>query len=155
MPGPALGPDAHASRAARHRKIGDALAAAGDEWAAVCYFYSAYHLVRRALLVDPVFDTLERAQAKHPDLLPEDRSIGRHSGRKRTSAGREWGVNELVLRLYPQIASAYDRLHQASIDVRYQNGLRTTLAPIVQSLEHVEREAAAGTLSAWSGPDEP
>lgn len=71
----------HVERAQRHRKVGDALAAAGDEWAAVCYFYSAFHLVRHALRTDPIFDDPTALSRIRPDLRPELRDVERHHGR--------------------------------------------------------------------------
>src|SRR4051812_9416111 len=72
--------DEHLKRAERHKKIGDLLAGAGDEWAAVPWFYSAYHLVKAALLVDPIFDDLRALSAISVDLIPQDRFTNRHNG---------------------------------------------------------------------------
>lgn len=102
-----------------------ALAQAGDEWSAVLYFYAAYHEVKAALIDDPVFDELDTCLAVRSDLQPEDRFTSRHQGR-RHSASKEWGINELVLLLYPTVAGTYNRLHTMSIDVRYHQGLRGT-----------------------------
>lgn len=117
-----LTPETHASRAARHAKVGRALRDVGDEWATVCFFYSAYHLVRCAILRDPIFDDPARLTALNRDLLPDDRYVSRHKGRKNRFE-KEWGLNELVLVLYRHVAGPYDLLHQASITVRYGSGL--------------------------------
>lgn len=151
MSGPRLGLDGHTQRAKRHLKVAKALDSAGDEWAAVCYFYAAYHLIRGALLSDPIFNELGRCQSKHADLLPEDRFTARHKGRRNTSAGREWGLNELTQILYPHISQSYERLHQASIDVRYGKGLRGTLEPLRLAIAAIEKAAEEQTLCGWSG----
>lgn len=70
----------------------------GAEWAAVAYFYSAYHRVRAALLDDPVFDDMSRLKRVDPQLLPSDRDTAFHTGRRRGQAP-EFGVNDLVLLL--------------------------------------------------------
>lgn len=120
--------DTHLERAARHRKVGDALAEAQDEWAAVCYFYSAYHLVRYALRSDPIFDDEPSLLAIHKDLHADLRNLERHQGRNRVGREREWGMVEVVGFLYRPVAGTYMKLHLASIGVRYEEGLVT--API-------------------------
>lgn len=141
----------HVQRAERHTKVGLALLAVEDEWAAVCLFYSAYHHVKAALLEDPLFEDHEKCQALHADLLPDDRFTSRHKGR-RTAGGREWGLNELVLRLYRPAAGTYERLHQASIDVRYQTGLRASIADVRKLHERFETLLQDGTLSSGISP---
>lgn len=140
--------DVHLERAARHRKVGDALCSAGDEWAAVCYFYSAYHLVQHALLSDPVFDNPTALTAIQPLLTPDHRYTHAHKGRQRSGHVREFGVNELVLQLYRPIASKYNQLHQASIHVRYESGLVLQLDRVVAALQGVEAAHLAGELRA-------
>lgn len=142
-----LSSKAHTARAARHQKVADALADAGDEWSAVCYFYAAYHMIRAALLEDTIFDRLEWCQQKNRDLLPQDRHTMRHHGRKNTSNGREWGVNELVFLLYPNVVGAYERLHQASNDVRYHDGLRGSVADMQAVYRDFVDKFANGGLS--------
>jgi len=108
----------------RHQVVGNALGDAGDEWAAVVWFYSAYHLIKGALLRDPIWSDLGALANISLELMPEDRFTSRHRGRRRANgAPREWGVNELVLKLYRKAAKPYDLLHQASISVRYGAGL--------------------------------
>lgn len=145
--------DVHLERAARHRKVGEALRDAGDEWAAVCYFYSAYHLVKHALLIDPIFDDPTALSRIHVTLTPDDRFTTSHHGRQRSGQPRDWGVNELVSRLYRPIAGNYERLHQASIHVRYESGLNLPLDQMVAALEAVQAAHAAGELRATRAPD--
>lgn len=133
-----------------HAKTGDALEGAGDEWAAVCWFYSAYHYVRSALIADPIFDDLTRLQSVHQHLVPDDRHVTRHKGRR--GGAPELGVNEVVLKLYPAIAGPYDKLHQASIDVRYERGLRGNLSQLRPLLSAIENDQVEGRLLAVHGP---
>lgn len=138
----------HLGRARHHETVGDALAgAANEEWAAVCYFYSAYHLLRHALLADPVFGDPPRLRTIHPDLFPGARDITRHHGRNRPGEPRQWGMNELIQVLYPVVAPTYERLHQASIAVRYKGGIAQFSAADPRAwLDAVEGERAAGRM---------
>lgn len=122
---PALREDQHRARSQRHQLIGNALGDAGDEWAVVPWFYSAYHLVKAALLRDPIWGDLQSLHAISVDLTPDDRFIDRHKGRRGRVPGVavEFGINDLVLRLYRPAAGSYDRLHTASNLVRYGIGL--------------------------------
>lgn len=147
-----LSAEVHRARADRHAKLGYFLAEAGDEWAAVCYFYAAYHRVKAALLDDVVFDDPESCFAKHVDLIPDDRYTSRHKARRRTSAGREWGINDLVTLLYRGAAATYDKLHQASIDVRYQSGLRASIGELEGLWEQWERLCDDGALGSDPSP---
>lgn len=140
------------ARARRHATVGDALADAGDEWAVVCWFYSAYHYVRAALIADPIFDDLSRLQSVYQPLVPDDRYVSKHKGRR--GGAPELGINEVVLKLYPAIAGPYDKLHQASTDVRYEHGLRGDLSQLRPLLSTIEGDYAAGKLIAvYSRPD--
>lgn len=47
--------DEHTPRAEEHARQAAFLASTGSEWAAVAYFYAAYHRARQALRSDPVF----------------------------------------------------------------------------------------------------
>jgi hypothetical protein len=143
-----LSVDAHRRRAQRHAKVGDALADAGDEWAVVPYFYAAYHRIKCSLLEDPLFSDVSRMHAKHPDLIADDRFTSRHNGRKRTSNGREWGINELVLHLYPDVVAVYERLHQASNDVRYGAGFVGAVSDVRAWLDEVIAAHESGDLVA-------
>lgn len=139
----------HLGRAEHHKTVGDALAgAANEEWAAVCYFYSAHHLARHALISDPVFRDLTRLRAINADLLPGSRNITRHHGRFRAGEPRQWEINELVQVLYPTVAPRYERLHQASIAVRYKQGIpRFSGTDSRAWLDGIEAERAAGRMS--------
>lgn len=96
----------------------------GDDWFAVCYFYAAYHTVRAAIMADPVFDNVGRLTAFAPWLVPADRFVTAHKARVAPNSPRKAGVNDVVTLLYPHIAAEYVRLHMASVEVRYQEGLR-------------------------------
>lgn len=140
----------HNSRALEHEKVGRVLAESGHEWAAVALFYGAYHVVKAALLVDAIFDDVGAMHRCDPDLIERDRFTDRHKGRRRPGGGpREWGVNELVQKLYSQIAREYEQLHQASISVRYGKGLPSgALEALVISFENITTERADGGLTA-------
>lgn len=129
----------HLERAARHRKVGDALADAGDEWAAVCWFYGAYHLAKDGLTSSPVWDEPGALDAISPELHPDDRYTDRHKGRRAGPKGeREWGINELLLKLFAgEVSRMYVRLHEASIDVRYRTGLKAPLNQLQTSVERL------------------
>ena len=142
-----LTPPEHGSRASRHRKVGDALASAGEEWAFVCFFYGAYHLVKAALLCDPVFDDPIRLAKSPVPLRPDDRFVSRHRGRRRPGVEVEWGVNDLVATIYRFIREDYELLHQLSIEVRY--GACRSLPPLAvgsAALDRIEQRFAAGNL---------
>ncbi len=132
-------------RAERHEVIGDLLADAGDEWACVPYFYAAYHRVLHALSEDPVFDDPTRLSRVNRNLSIADRHVTRHHGRRKLG---EWGVNDLVTLLYRPIAVDYERLHAASIDVRYGGGFRGDLSDVRAALGHMKAEHEAGHLRA-------
>lgn len=146
---PPLAEQQHRDRAGRHLVIGEALESAGDEWAVVPLFYASYHLVKAALLIDPIWDDANRRTAVHVELTPADRFVTRHHGRRVTGNGRHWGINELVLKLYPVIVQEYERLHQASIQVRYGAGLPSDALPALRvDVDHVCAQSAAGALTA-------
>lgn len=141
--------DQHRSRAERHRKVGAALLDAGDEWAAVPLFYAGYHLVKAALLRDPIFGDPTSLSRISADLTPEDRFVTRHHGRRRRGEPREWGVNEVVQVLYRRATKSYEALHQASILVRYGEGLpANSLESLRAALDHIEALDADGDLVA-------
>ncbi|MEV7692484.1 hypothetical protein AB0N73_04035 [Microbacterium sp. NPDC089189] len=118
----------HLERSVVHMETGDRLKAADDEWFAVCYFYSAYHLVKAAMHADPIFDDISRCSGVHPLLSVDSRYVEHHSGGKGEN-GRSLGMNEIVMKLYRSIRVPYHRLHTASIAVRYQGGL-APISPI-------------------------
>lgn len=142
--------EAHVRRAGRHYDVGVALHEAGnDEWAAVCYFYAGYHYVKAAMLRDPLFDDPAKCSAKHLDLNTDDRYTDRHQVRKSRDAGRGWGVNDLVLLLYRGIVGDYERLHTASVDVRYRDGLLPEALPALRSnIDNIRAAFDAGQIEA-------
>ena len=117
----------------------------GQEWAAVCAFYSAYHLIRAALLADPVFDDANRLSKINSKILPEDRFVTKHS--KGGLSSSSYGVNEIVSVLYIDIRARYLRLHVASNQVRYGRGLNAIQLPSLQAdLQEITRAYEAGDL---------
>ncbi len=145
--------ETESSRSEQHAQVGDALReAAGNEWAAVCYFYAAYHLATSVIRTDPVFDDPDRLHRLNSALIPEDRHTSRHQGRKHGIRSREWGVNELMVLLYDQpIAAAYDKLHRASIEVRYESGLRAPVVRTREWLSVIQEAAARGEMVCQKG----
>lgn len=144
-----LTPQQHLERAEHHRQVGEALSsAASHPWAAVPYFYSAYHLMKHSLLVDPVFGDLERLRTIHPELTADDRFATVHQARKSPAGPRAFGVNDLVLKLYRGSAGAYDKLHKASCAVRYDNGLDIPLERVLEAYERVRLAHANAELVA-------
>ncbi len=138
----------HLERAVAHAESGDKLQAAGDEWFAVCYFYSAYHMVKAAMHEDPIFDDVARCAAVSPLISLDSRYVEHHSGGKGEN-GRSLGVNELVMKLYHGIRVPYHRLHMASIAVRYGGGLGD-ISPITvaDDFRAVSREYSGGKIVA-------
>jgi len=135
-------------RAAAIEQTGSRLAQLEDEWFAVCYFYSAYHLVKAAFIQDEVFDSATALSRIDPRLAMDDRYITRHNGR---IAGRErtLGVNDIVKKLYPQIAVRYVRLHTASIAVRYSEGLGVIASDsVLDDFEDIRDSYYRGELKA-------
>ncbi len=132
-------------RADRHEVIANVLADAGDEWACVPYFYAAYHRVVHALSEDPVFEDPTRLSRINAHLSIADRHVTRHHGRRKLG---EWGVNDLVTLLYRPVAVDYERLHAASIEVRYGGGFAGDLSDVRAALGHIRAEHEAGRLHA-------
>lgn len=108
-------------RVGSHLQTGDQLLAAGNEWASVAYFYAAYHLVRAAFLEDPIFGDPAGLTAANLYLQPADRDAEHHQGNPK-NGGRSMGVKDMVLWLYRPYYAQYNRLHSASIAVRYNTG---------------------------------
>ena len=100
-------------------------------------FYAAYHSARWGLQCDARFDDLDSLKRLHPDLIPDDRRTAKHKARRRSNAP-DFGVNDLVLLMYPTAAPAYEQLHQASIEVRYNQGTPDVLPPAERMLEMVD-----------------
>lgn len=148
MPSP-LREDQHRARAVSHAAVGRTLAEVHHEWAAVPLFYAAYHLVKLSLLRDPVWEHPTGLSRINVDLMPEDRFTARHRGRRRSGQAREWGVNELVQVLYKPVVLPYERLHQASILVRYGMGIEVAALPsLVADLGAIEELETNGDLQA-------
>ena len=140
----------HVERARSHREVGEALhAATGNEWAAVCYFYAAYHVVKAALLTDSIFDDLTALRSVSPDLLTTDRDASAHQMRRGSSS--DFGVNDLVRLLYPDISSAYLELHGQSIAVRYMHGTSVPLDDLREDLDEIEAEFRTTTETRLNG----
>lgn len=113
-------------RAAAMKDSAARLEQVGDEWYAVCYFYAAYHTVKAAFIEDPIFSDLAALTAKNRFLTLQDRFSTSHKGYVNPGAGgRRMGVNDIVRVLYPEIGAEYERLHMASVEVRYRDGLRS------------------------------
>jgi hypothetical protein len=146
---PPLSSHEHAVASERHARAAGDLRPGNSEWASVAYFYAAYHLVKQAILEDPIWRCPGELAAKHPELRPHVSKVTRHHGK---SAGRRrgqiWGVNELVKLLYPTIHEAYVRLHDASIEVRYQRGLRTSVGLSAARWARIRAEFRAGRMRA-------
>lgn len=104
------------------RATGDRLLGDDNEWFAVCYFYSAYHLIKAALIRDPIFDSATDLSRIDVNLTPAHRWTTRHQGRVQQGS-RDPGINDIVVKLYNGISVEYRRLHSASVNVRYSDGL--------------------------------
>lgn len=125
MAGELTDPAVMRARAGQHARSASAMAAAAEEWFAVCWFYSAYHLVRARMSEDPVFLDPSGLSQVDARLCMADQQTTRHQGRR--GGGRcELGINDIVRLLYRPIAPSYHKLHQASIAVRYGHGLKAT-----------------------------
>jgi hypothetical protein len=142
----------HVVRADDHEKLAKVLHETSVEWAAVAYFYSAYHLVKAALLADPIFADPGRLVAAHVQLTMADQATNRHHGYMQFGTGgsrtKIWGLNDLVGVLYRQVWPFYLQMHEASVDVRYGTGLRVPLDRIGEAQGLVKAEYTAGTLVA-------
>lgn len=105
------------------------------------------------MLVDPIWDSISDLQQLHVDLIPDDRFVERHKGRRgggRGGGSVEWGLNDLVLRLYRPIASDYTTLHTHSVTVRYGVGLPddADLSALRDRCERIRAMYAAGQIVA-------
>lgn len=109
----------HAAELQKAYETAEALAQSGDEWAAVCYFYAAYRAARSALNRDERLDSDSSAREAHSSLTATSRHVDFHNGHPK----RGPGLNDVVRRLYPDIASRYEFLHAKSVEVRYESGL--------------------------------
>lgn len=124
------------ARASSHEQAAIRLSGSDEEWAAVCWFYSAYHLVRCAMRQDSRFDDPSALAKIDQRLCMEDRDTTRHKGRGGGTRA-EVGINDIVRLMYRDCRSAYHKLHQASIDVRYGEGLKAEMATLMALHEQV------------------
>lgn len=138
----------HLSRQDYHRRLAGTLASApvAHPWACVVGFYAAFHSARWALQCDRRFDDEDTLEAIHPHLRPNDRRPAKHKARRGPGPMADFGVNDLVLLLYPKASKSYELLHQASIEVRYNQG-RLHLLPgaeqMIAMVDEVHAEVAA------------
>jgi|GEM_PF-643797 len=133
----------HVERASQHQQVGEALGtAANNEWAGVCYFYSAYHLVVGSIYSDPIFGDLKTLKAIHHSLTPEDRYTTQHQARR--GSEKPFGVNELVGLLYRPIREPYLELHGQSIDVRYYRSSTIDLTELLEDLANIDQYFRSG-----------
>lgn len=115
------------------------------------YFYSAYHLVKAALLADPIFDDPSRLALVRGVPAMADRHVDRHHGHFQYDQGQRtkiWGVNDLVAELYRPIFPLYSQLHEASCDIRYGTGLRVPLQKLADARDTIATEYGQGRLVA-------
>jgi hypothetical protein len=148
-PGSLQTAEACMKRAIEFRSDAEALVAIPNQWYAVCYFYAAYHCVRAALLEDPVFKDLTRLKSFDANLIPDDRFNGHHAGRLSGSGPRKPGVSDMVKLFYPDIAIQYERLHGASVAVRYGFGLSAYQPNVLAAdFAHIAQASTAGKLVA-------
>ncbi|WP_372968525.1 hypothetical protein [Microbacterium sp.] len=109
----------HKAEQAKAYTTGVLLARGGNEWATVCFFYSAYRAVRCAFNRDPRLDSDAAARAVDSNLSAGSRHVNFHNGHP----NRGPGVNDVVRYLYPKIWTQYELLHAKSVEVRYGTGL--------------------------------
>jgi hypothetical protein len=144
-----LSSDEHAVASERHARAAGALRPMSRDWATVAYFYAAYHLVKQAMLEDPIWLCPDELAIKHPELGPHTSKVTRHHGQPAGRRGnRAWGVTDLVEVLYPSIHYSYVRMHEASIQVRYQRGLQTPLRVSASHWAKIRAEFRAGRMRA-------
>lgn len=140
----------HLACSREHRTIADVLLGTpGHGWGCVAVFYAAYHYLKWALRRDPRFQDIETHKRIDGRLTPHDRFSHWHKARRgRTHTG--FGINDLVELMYPEIASDYINLHEASLSVRYRavstwRGLPTKNQSL-GALDHIESALAHLTL---------
>lgn len=132
-------------RAAEHSSLAQVLFDTEQEWAAVCGFYAAYHLMRASFLADPIFEDETSLLRINSKLTSEDRFAEKHS--KGGLSAASFGVNEIVTVLYPHVRGRYGRLHIASCQVRYGKGLDAfKLSDIQEDWEVIGSEYKAGNI---------
>lgn len=130
-----LTPEQHLARAEHHEQVGRALAHAGEpQWATVAYFYAAMHLMKQALIVDPIWNDPERLARLDPGLHPDHRFTRSHTAKQGSGM---IGTNQLVELLYPSAIGPYDKLHHASCAVRYEAGLNIPMDRVMDAYVRV------------------
>lgn len=128
------------------RTTGDQLLGDNNEWFAVCYFYSAYHLIKAALIRDPIFDSPTELSRIDVNLTPEHRWSTKHQGRVQRGS-RDPGINDIVVKLYNGVSVEYRRLHSASVNVRYSDGLGViTPATVAQDFSTIWESHSRGEI---------
>lgn len=139
-------PNDHVAAANDHERVAVGLLSSSEDWAAVPFFYAAYRLIRATLISEPLFQQgLARLMSVNPLLQIGDRFAEHHSGGM--AGSRSLGVSELVTILYPRIDAHYKRLHNASLQVRYGQGLQTISRAAVESdFAAVKRARIEGSM---------
>jgi hypothetical protein len=138
----------HAVASERHARAASNLRPMSSEWATVAYFYAAYHLVKQAILEDPIWHCSGELAARHGDLRPGCSKVTRHTGQRAGRGQQRWGVNDLVRVLYPSIHRVYTGMHEASIEVRYRRRLQTPLYVSAAYWAKIRAEYRAGRMRA-------
>ncbi|MDH5150460.1 hypothetical protein [Brevibacterium casei] len=141
----ALSFERHCEISEDHFAQAEAIAGASTDWAAVAYFYSAYHAMKAAFLQDPIFDDMTRLKSINQHLMPDDRNTQKHKVRR---GGNGFGVNDLVHLLYPSKRGDYERLHQSSLGVRYGQGVVYPIDQLAEMAAGISEARTSGMLVA-------
>ena len=120
----------------KHWETTQKLITLGDDWSVVTGFYSCYHLLRAAMLKDPLFDDLPRLSVVHHSLRTEDRRETKHS--KGGLNKPELGMKEICTLVYPHASGKYYLAHDASNGVRYDGGLPRHIHSVSAALGYSE-----------------
>lgn len=130
-----LDSDDHKQHAHSHLRSAEVILDAGEGgWAVTAAFYSSFHVMRAAILADPIWDQGPTALSKvNPNLSMDCRYASHHQGNAKR--GRGPGVREIVRWLYPEYNSRYSLLHGASITVRYEQGGSNLPSPFEDYLD--------------------
>lgn len=143
----------HRERSEHHFRVGQVLAESKHEWGAVILFYAAFHSVRAAMVDDPIFSDPSALHAAHRLLTPDDRWTTMHKARR--GGEPRLGVNEIVGIIYPDYSGPYEKLHVASVQVRYERGLRPleALSEMIDYARMIREAEASGRLVSEQLPD--
>lgn len=130
----------------KHWLTAEKLAAEDDPWAAVAAFYSVYPLLRAALIQDDIFSDMRRLKSINPNLMTDDRYIKKHDAGPRNKTA--FGLNQLCTAMYLHATAEYHYCHKASIQVRYESGLRFpySIPTVMNRAEAFRKEYIAGNL---------